>query len=74
MIIKRVTEFSYEVKFDDQEARKLQDIEDIFEVTPEDVIERSVSESLRLGVKGIHDLLNVVVGGSGDENGNAGTD
>ena len=60
MKIYKKTESVYEIIFDETEVKCFEDIEDIFEVTPEEVMDRTISESLRLGMNGIHNLINIV--------------
>lgn len=60
MRVTKKTESLFEIEFDESEVQSLEDIEDVFEVIPEDVIQRSVTESVRLGTAGIHNLLDVV--------------
>lgn len=66
MKITKKTESVFEIEFDDTEIQSLKDIEDVFLVSPDEVIDRSVSESLRLGVHGIHNLINNLTGRQGD--------
>lgn len=62
MKITKKTESLFQIEFDENEVQNFEDIEDIFEVTPEEVIDRTITESLRLGMSGVHNLLDVVTG------------
>ena len=52
MKITKTSDVEYSIVFDQTEIRTLEDIEDVFLVKPEDVIEKSIAESLRKGVEG----------------------
>lgn len=69
MIIRKKTEFLFEIEFDESEVQNFEDIEDIFEVVPEDLIRRSLAESLRLGASGVHNLLDIVTNRRGGKDG-----
>lgn len=71
MKIKKKTEAVFEIIFDESEVQSLEDIEDIFEVIPEDVISRSVGEALRLGTNGVNNLLDVVTQKRKEDNANS---
>ena len=52
MKITKHSAIEYSIVFDETEIKTLEDIEDVFLVKPEDVIEKSIAESLRKGVEG----------------------
>ncbi len=74
MKVTKKTVSSFEVSFDESEINQLDDIEDIFDVTPEEMISRSINESLRLGIYGVRNLMRVVTKRKLNDHGNTGTD
>ena len=73
MKVTKKTESIFEVEFDADDQQQLEDIEDICMVPAKEVIERSINESLRLGVYGVRNLMRVVTKRKGPLDGDSGS-
>jgi len=57
MKVTKTNESKFEVEFDGSERKVLDDMESIFEQTPEDMIQKSLDESIRLVAIGTANLV-----------------
>jgi hypothetical protein len=73
MTVRKKTETLYEVEFDEHETQNFADVEDVFNVTPEQLINEAINMQLRSHVHSIHNILRLVARKQEQQNGNSNT-